>query len=138
MRPSDGASREKELSSKNPNGRTKVAYFKQTRQMITIAVNSGNESEEILDGRKQLLEDFQEAYINELIHAAKILRMAEKHKNIVVSWTSRQISLKCSEAEEANASPKHGLKRIAKQIGGGSAKPLEVVARDGMTNDGGW
>ena len=65
------------------------------------------------------------------------MRMAEKHKNIVASWKSRQISLKCSEAKEANASPKHGHKRIAKQIGGGSAKPWKFGARDGMTNDGG-
>ena len=90
-----------------------------------------------MDGGKQLLEDFHELNFSEPIHAAKMLRMAERHKHIASSWKSRQIRLICSEAREANASPKQGLKRIAKQIGGGNAKPLKFVARDGMTSDGG-
>ena len=49
----------------------------------------------------------------------------------------KQISQACKDAKVENASPRHGLKRIGKQIGGGSAKPLKFVARDGKTNGGG-
>ena len=59
------------------------------------------------------------------------------HKTIAAKWREKQISQACKDAKAENASPRHGLKRIGKQIGGGSAKPLKFVARDGKTNDGG-
>ena len=74
--------------------------------------------------------------IEEPIHVAKMLRMGERHRTIAASWRNRQLKQASSDARKANASPKHGLKRMAKQIGGGSAKPLKFVARGAMTNDG--
>ena len=72
-----------------------------------------------------------------VIHGAKLLRLAEKHKIIADSWRRKARAGFAKLAKQAHADPKHGLKKMAKKIGKPAANPLIYVARDDKAGDGG-
>ena len=72
-----------------------------------------------------------------LVHAAKCLRIAEKHKTIADKWRRPTLVEARRRAKEENADPKKGLRKVAKQISKQAASSLRYVARDAKASDGG-
>ena len=74
--------------------------------------------------------------LNNSIHAAKCLMVADKHKVIAAKWRAQAQAEDRRTAKDENADPKKGLKRLAKQISTHSANSLRYVARDEKAADG--
>ena len=83
-----------------------------------------------------LLKEILTLDLNNSIHAAKCLRVADKHKVIAAKWRSQARAEDRRMAKEENADPKRGLKRLAKQISTRSANSLRYVARDAKAAEG--
>ena len=90
---------------------------------------------ERMDG-EMLMKEILTLDLNNSIHAAKCLRVADKHKGIAAKWRSKAQAEDRRIAKEENADPKKGLKKLAKQISTHSANSLRYVARDATAAEG--
>ena len=75
--------------------------------------------------------------LTNIIHSAKISRIAEQHIEKAKSQEARAKAEVSKSTKERNSDVKDGLKFIAKHIGDQGAKPLTCVERDRGTADGG-
>ena len=95
-----------------------------------------DKEDERKDGGEKLLQEILTIDLKNPIHAAKGLRVVEKHKVIVGRWRNLAWAEDKRKAKEENADPKKGLTKVAKQISSQTANSLRYVARDDKVADG--
>ena len=128
----------KDANVKN-NEETLRAYLKEAAILMRPSKDAEKQKdkvEERKDGGEMLMKDILTLDLNNSIHAAKCLRVADKHKVIAAKWRSQAQAEDRRMAKEENADPKKGIKRMAKQISTHSANSLRYVARDAKAAEG--
>ena len=75
--------------------------------------------------------------IKNIIHAAKMARIAEAHIQKAKSYMAKMKEEVKKVRKEQNSSTKVGVKNLSRAIGDDQAQPLIVVERDCDTKDGG-
>ena len=83
------------------------------------------------------MEDLKQARPCEPIHAAKVFRIAEKHKKAAGKLNNAVRADNKKLQQLHNDDPIRGVKSIGKKIDAQAAPPLEFVKRDGYCTDGG-
>ena len=86
---------------------------------------------------KAALEQIEACDINNVIHAAKIARYGEAHKQMAQSYMAKAKGEVEKATKERNSSNKDGRKHLAAAISEQTGKPLTNVCRDRDTSDGG-
>jgi len=81
--------------------------------------------------------DLQECDIDNLIHAAKIMRIGEEHARKAQSYRAKVANESTKLRRELNSDKTQGGKHLSKAIGSKATQPLVVVERDQHTKDGG-
>lgn len=138
------ASSVKDIAKRKANGDnsdcTLKAYVKEAARLMRPSKDIGNKKEheeERQDGAEKLRREILTIDLKNPIHAARSLRVAEKHKAIAGKWRSHAHAEDRRRAKGENADPKKGLKRVAKQISSQTANSLRYVIRDDRAADGG-
>ena len=98
----------KEANVKN-NEETMKAYKKEAAILMKPskdAVKQKDEQEERKDGGEKLLQEILSVDLKNSIHAAKCIRVAEKHKSIAAKWRNQALAEDRRKAKEENADTK--------------------------------
>ena len=104
----------KEVNVKN-NEETMKAYKKEAAILMKPskdAIKQRDEEEERKHGGEKLLQEILSVDLKNSIHAAKCIRVAEKHKSIAAKWRSQAQAEDRRKAKEDNADAKKGLKQM--------------------------
>ena len=120
----------KRTKQKGKEKRTKVQEQSGCGRKIEEVQKFGGEA-------KAALEQIEACNINNVIHAAKIARYGEAHKQMAQSYMAKAKGEVENNTKERNSSNKDGGKHLAATIGEQTGKPLTHVCRGRDKNDGG-
>ena len=84
-----------------------------------------------------LKSEFDKCNLDNVIHAAKIVRLGEMHIKKAAEVSKKMNAERARNCRETNSSKAKGAKIISKAIGSKQGQPLIVVERDRDTKDGG-
>ena len=86
---------------------------------------------------QEMLQEFGTCDFSNIIHAAKITRIGEKHIRKARGLFGKIKDERNKAKREINSSKTEGIKALSRAIGDAPAKPLTCVFRDRDTEDGG-
>ena len=105
--------------NKANNEDTINAYLKEAARLMRPSrgiEDMKEKQQERKDGGEQMLQEILTVDIKNPIHAAKAIRVAEKHKGIANRWRSQAHAEDRRRAREENADAKGGQQKVAKRI----------------------